>query len=282
MQVTKFGHKWTKKPSGYYQSTTNIDGKRRWLHQYTWSFEYGKQKKGWHVHHKDENKDNNDISNLEHISASEHSLHHGEFTEERKEAARINLAENARPKAAEWHRSEEGRRWHSEQAKKNKNWEKKYKKECKYCKKEFEGHINRKYCSRKCEWKYMAEDVKNYKFNNVCKICKTEFMWFQEKNTCSWECQKQYTANRQKEQQYEHKCVHCGSIFTNQFKTAGRFCSTTCRTKAKYTKKVYNERKCDECGKKFQPKTSRNRFCSLQCGKHFHHKLEKSRKKKSI
>ena len=77
-QVEKFGHKWTEKSTGYYQSTQDIEGKRRWLHQWTWQKENGPQPRGYEVHHKDHNKHNNELSNLELLTAEEHAEHHRE------------------------------------------------------------------------------------------------------------------------------------------------------------------------------------------------------------
>ena len=47
------------------------------VHRYIWEQLNGKIPDGYHIHHKDENKLNNSIDNLECISASEHAkLHH--------------------------------------------------------------------------------------------------------------------------------------------------------------------------------------------------------------
>lgn len=42
------------------------------LHRLAWEKHHGKVPKGYHIHHKDGNKTNNDINNLQLISASEH------------------------------------------------------------------------------------------------------------------------------------------------------------------------------------------------------------------
>ena len=95
--------------------------------------------KGYHVHHKDSDKNNNEIENLVLISASEHaSLHGNSWSEERKERARQNLVDNVRPKASEWHGSEDGKKWHSEHAKEVWANMKPNKYVCSNCGKEFE------------------------------------------------------------------------------------------------------------------------------------------------
>ena len=44
-----------------------------YLHRLVWMINFGGIKKGYHVHHKDGNPANNDISNLEMLSCAEHA-----------------------------------------------------------------------------------------------------------------------------------------------------------------------------------------------------------------
>ena len=93
---------------------------RRHLHQYIWEKAHGAIPKGWEVHHKDLNVNNNDLDNLEAMPAEEHRALHSRINKEtgRNREARIkNLEEKARPKACEWHGSEAGIEWHKEQYK---------------------------------------------------------------------------------------------------------------------------------------------------------------------
>ena len=91
------------------------------LHVYVWEYYNGSEvPKGYNVHHKNFDKNNNEIENLVLMTAKEHSnLHGSSWSEERREWARENLAKNARPKASKWHGSEEGKKWHSQHAEKN-------------------------------------------------------------------------------------------------------------------------------------------------------------------
>jgi hypothetical protein len=100
--------------TGYYRNGT----RQLLAHRFAYETEHGVVPDGFHVHHKDGNRANNDLSNLLLMSASEHARHHGaERDDEWRAWARGNLATKARPKAAEWHRSKAGRTWHREHAK---------------------------------------------------------------------------------------------------------------------------------------------------------------------
>jgi len=67
---------------GYYRrGTTTTENPERWLHRYIWCKEKGTIPEGYVVHHKDEIKENNFISNYELITFEKHSSHHGKKTD---------------------------------------------------------------------------------------------------------------------------------------------------------------------------------------------------------
>lgn len=72
--------RWSKSKSNpyFYNGTLNS-----YLHRDIWEFHFGKIPKGHHIHHKDGNKSNNDISNLECLSAIDHFR--GHFKAKKKE-----------------------------------------------------------------------------------------------------------------------------------------------------------------------------------------------------
>ena len=107
------GYKFRKdKRSGYWYSGTL----REFLHRYVYEKCYGEIPDNYEIHHIDKNKDNNDASNLKLLSCEEHrQLHSRELTETQRNNLRKNLNDNARPKAIEWHKSEEGSEWHKQQ-----------------------------------------------------------------------------------------------------------------------------------------------------------------------
>ena len=144
----------------YFKGWCVIDGKKTktTAHRYVWQKHNGKIEKGIQIHHKDEDKSNNSIENLEMLSAKEHSKKH--FTDERKEKSRKILIEKAIPKSKEWHTSDEGRKWHSEHAK-NSLFGEIRNLICPNCEKNFETKFKiKKYCSYQCK----------VEFNNRRKI----------------------------------------------------------------------------------------------------------------
>lgn len=142
--------------TGYYLSSV-IDGKRYRLHRYIWEYYNGEIPKDYDIHHKDHNKFNNEIDNLELLSKVEHLKRHSEeMSEELKEKYRKNLNENARPKAIEWHKSKEGREWHKKHFEVSLGNRIKQKFICKNCGKEYETLSNgiNKFCSNNCRSAY--------------------------------------------------------------------------------------------------------------------------------
>lgn len=53
------------KQTGYYLSSSRFAGERKRLHRYVWEFYHGPIPEGFHVHHVNGNKYDNDIGNLE-------------------------------------------------------------------------------------------------------------------------------------------------------------------------------------------------------------------------
>lgn len=68
------GKKFTLRNNGYYALTTND---RISLHRYIWENEVGKIPKGWDIHHVDEDKSHNELSNFECLPKADHTRKHG-------------------------------------------------------------------------------------------------------------------------------------------------------------------------------------------------------------
>jgi hypothetical protein len=130
-------------------------GKR--LHRAVWEHYNGKIPEGYHVHHVDANRSNNDISNLALMSAEEHEAMHANEEERRENGRRaIKLAIAAAP---EWHGSADGFEWHSKHAKEY--WENAPYNTyvCDACGKEYTSkvvrHSGRHFCSDKCKARHL-------------------------------------------------------------------------------------------------------------------------------
>lgn len=155
----------------YYQK----NGKR--LHRVVWEYHNGAIPKGYHVHHKDGNRHNNDISNLELLKAHDHESMHNS-TEERKEANKRHI-EKAREGAIRWHKSTEGREWHSEQAKEAWKDRKPAEYVCDYCGKRFESlkltATGNHFCSNNCKASFRRKSGVDNE-TRVCEKCGKEFV----------------------------------------------------------------------------------------------------------
>lgn len=181
---------------------SNEDRKKaKGLHVAVW--EYHNQKevpKGFHVHHIDGNNLNNSIENLEILSVKEHRKKHP-IKDREKNKKQLDLA---REKAIEWHKSEEGRKWHSEHAKKI---------------------------------------AQNYKLiDKKCKNCGENFKAkYRTAVFCSDGCGERYRGKR-KRPSYTRKCVSCGEIFTKtKYKQSAKeseTCSTSCGAKLAYARRT--------------------------------------------
>ena len=186
--------------TGYYLATKGKPRKR--MHIYVWEYYHSEVPKGYEVHHRDGNKANNDISNLQLVKPQEHQeIHRKMLNEEEREWRRNNLAKTARPKASEWHKSEDGRAWHRQQYEKTKD--KLHQTEehvCVVCGKTFMGIRQAKYCSNACK----SADRRKQGLNNeerVCEVCGKSFITdkYRKASTCSRQCRGILKWRRQRE-----------------------------------------------------------------------------------
>lgn len=142
---------------GYWINGKTIKNKRKLtrLHIYVYEKYFGKIPNGYHVHHIDMDKNNNDISNLQLMLETEHlKLHAENVSKEYKEKRKKNFELKARPKAIEWHKSKDGIEWHKEQYQKTKEFlHDKKQFVCSFCEKEFETVSNgrNQFCSNYCK-----------------------------------------------------------------------------------------------------------------------------------
>lgn len=180
----------------YFERKTN--GLTRRLHRIVWSYHNGEIPKYYHIHHIDENTSNNDISNLELILGSLHLSQHGK-SPSRADYNKRHIQE-IRVLASEWHRSPEGRKWHSIQAKKQIRVPREY--TCTCCGKPF---------TTTCHY---GDDQHTFCSNN----CKS---MFRRKNGFDNE---------------ERKCVYCGRMFVANKYSRSKCCSRDCAVKKRWNR----------------------------------------------
>lgn len=177
--------------TGYYRHSTM----RIYMHRYVWEFYNGKIPKGYEIHHIDFDRGNNDISNLQLVSKAEHRKIHADLlTDKQREWKRQNLNKNARPKAIEWHKSNEGTMWHSEQIKHmHKIGAFKRNLICTNCGKEYVGELHKNggnaFCSNACKSAYRRLH-KLDSIEKTCPICGNTFLTnkYRPSKTCSRSC----------------------------------------------------------------------------------------------
>lgn len=186
------GYKFRKdSKTGYYLSSKKIDGRRPRLHVYVWEKHFGKIPKGHQIHHKDENKDNNEIDNLMCMTQKERLRWHGEnIPNDRLKKWQKNM-EVQREKTKAWHSSPEGREWHRKHAEKiGLAHIGKTSMVCENCGKEFiSGKKHGKYCSANCRSKARRKSGIDNE-NRSCVICGKTYSVnkYSKTKTCSKEC----------------------------------------------------------------------------------------------
>ena len=175
--------------TGYYLNSTI----RKRMHRFVWEYHNGEIPEGYHVHHKDKNKANNDISNLMLMPFSAHAkLHNTETAKIRHDEMVVNLKENALPKAVEWHQSEEGRQWHKEHYEGMKHkWHPEEMMICEMCGKEYTGKVSaeNRFCSNKCRSAWRRKSGVDNEVR-ICVVCGSEFTTnkYTKVETCGRAC----------------------------------------------------------------------------------------------
>ncbi len=187
--------------TGYYLANKpTYQGKRERLHVYVWRYFNGPVSNGYHIHHKDKDKSHNDIENLECILQFDHlSLHGTEHSERFYDDVVKNLMEYAVPKAAEWHSSEEGKKWHSEHAKITTSSLEKREYICENCGKHFwkKPLGMNKFCSNNCKAAARRRSGVDNE-TRTCSLCGKGFIAnkYSTKSFCSRECRNMVRKNK--------------------------------------------------------------------------------------
>lgn len=193
------GIRFTQSGREYYYNSS----KRLYLHRYIWEKAHGQIPDGHHIHHIDGDAGNNELSNLELLEATEHLMMHAKnMSEEHKEKLRANLNENARPKAIEWHKSDEGRAWHKTHYENSKHLlHQKKEFSCDNCDKSFVATHkgNNRFCSNACKsaWR------RNNGLDDIevqCEVCGSKFIKnkYSKAVTCSRQCGSRLGSHRKR------------------------------------------------------------------------------------
>lgn len=178
-----------------------VNGKRKRLHIYVWEKHNGAIPKGYHIHHKDYDTDNNEIDNLEILTEHVHLSLHGAI-EKNKASARKCMEKHARPQAIKWHKSDKSTGFHKEHYKKTlgKLHEQRISKVCIVCGDEFNTSgckTDAKYCSNACKSQYRRDSgVDNV--SRTCISCGDEFTTnkYSKAKTCCGKCTMDVRFNR--------------------------------------------------------------------------------------
>ncbi len=86
------------------------------MHYMVWQHHNGKVPKGYHIHHKDENPWNNNITNLEIKPIEKHLTDHGKKRAIDNPEWLADFQSKGTDAAKSWHKSKAGKKWHKEHA----------------------------------------------------------------------------------------------------------------------------------------------------------------------
>jgi hypothetical protein len=178
----------------YYLCGYYYQRKGRRLHRSVWEHHNGPIPNGYHIHHKDGDRCNNDIENLELVLAEEHLSGHMS-SEERKAKSRETVC-NAIEAAKQWHKSADGKQWHSKQSKETWKNRSPIKLTCTNCGTEFESLIAYKdganrFCGNSCRAAYRRKSKVDNETRS-CVVCGKQFFVnkYSKQLSCGKECAK--------------------------------------------------------------------------------------------
>lgn len=146
-----FGKKFYLQKDGYWANMMPIHA-----HRWVWINYHGSIPKAMDVHHKDGDKNNNEIDNLELLSRSDHLKRHWQEGRFDLHQRRIQLAE-----ARKWLQTDEGRKKQSEVAKEAWKTRKTTQKLCECCQNEYTTlQPWARFCNDNCSKKWRRSEKK--------------------------------------------------------------------------------------------------------------------------
>lgn len=190
------------------------------LHRFLWMYLNGEIPEGYDVHHKDFNKDNNSIDNLQLLTKDEHAKIHLAHKIKKKHDKKMKFI--CQICGNEYESVNRGNNTYCSQTCKKiaeRNRESKLK-ICQICGKEFLTSDDARFCSKKCVGTFL-----NRHEEKTCPICGKTFSDVVSKHRkyCSPEC-----ANSALRKREIRTCIHCGKEFSTQISRNQKFCSREC------------------------------------------------------
>ncbi len=185
-----FGKKFYQQKDGYWANMMPIHA-----HRWVWINHYGAIPKGMDIHHKNGDKGDNEIENLEMLSRSDHLKRHWEEGRFDLDQRRTQLKE-----ARKWLQTDEGRKKQSEISKKSWEVRRKTIKNCEMCSVDIETSQSwTRFCSDACDKKWRRAN-KLYFIEQICPVCDKEFKKdkFTPKKFCSISCGAKNSASNRK------------------------------------------------------------------------------------
>lgn len=176
--IVRNGRTYRLQPRGIYYRDQNRHGvTERLLHRVIWTDHNGDIPNGMRVHHKDHDPSNNDISNLELISQSEHNLMHARIR--MSDPVNLELQRSIGKKSMkimqEWMKTDKAKKIMSENAKSSWIGRQRHTAKCQICGREFLTFFpnKAKHCSKTCSNKYSRKTYRSGERH--CIVCGKSF-----------------------------------------------------------------------------------------------------------
>jgi HNH endonuclease len=162
------------------------------LHRAVWEANFGPIPPGHHIHHKDGNRRNNHVENLQCLDGKLHLSRTAKKNKWIGSQENLNVLAVMREMAKPWHRTKEGIKFHRKHAKDIKFGYKPvtFERKCRKCGKDYEAHQNcGRFCSRKCKSSFRYHSGVDNE-NRKCVICQNYFIAnrYSRSKTCSRNC----------------------------------------------------------------------------------------------